>query len=100
MLIVLAKARVGEGALEPAMAAIAAMVAASNAEEGCIAYAFTQDLLEPGVIHIVEKWKDEAALAAHFATPHMAAFGAAIAGLDFKVIEALKFPTDDGSPVM
>ena len=100
MLIVLAKAQVGEGSLEPAMAAIADMVAASNAEEGCIAYAFTQDLLEPGLIHIVEKWKDEAALAAHFATPHMAAFGAAISGLDFKVIEALKFHADDGSPVM
>jgi len=100
MLIVLAKAQVGEGSLEPAMAAIAEMVAASNAEEGCIAYAFTQDLLEPGIIHIVEKWKDEAALASHFATPHMAAFGAAIGGLDFKVIEALKFHADDGAPVM
>lgn len=100
MLIVLAKAQVGEGAMEPAMAAIKTMVEASNAEDGCIAYAFTQDLIEPGVIHIVEKWQDEAALAAHFATPHMAAFGAAIAGLDFKVVEALKYPTDDGSPVM
>jgi quinol monooxygenase YgiN len=100
MLIVLAKAQVGADAMDAAKAAIADMVAASNAEEGCIAYAFTQDLLEPGIIHIVEKWQDDAALAAHFATPHMAAFGAAIAGLDFKVIEALKFPTDDGSPVM
>ena len=100
MLIVLAKAQVGEGAMEPAMAAIAAMVAASNAEEGCLAYAFTQDVLQPGVLHIVEKWKDEAALAAHFATPHMAAFGAAIAGLDFKVIEAVKYHADEGSPVM
>ena len=100
MLIVLAKAQVGEGAMEAARAAIADMVAASNAEEGCIAYAFTQDVLQPGVLHIVEKWKDEAALAAHFATPHMAAFGAAIAGLDFKVIEALKFHADEGAPVM
>lgn len=100
MLIVLAKAQVGEGAMEAAKAAIAKMVAASNAEEGCIAYAFTQDVLQPGVLHIVEKWRDEAALAAHFATPHMAAFGAAIAGLDFKVVEALKFHTDEGSPVM
>ncbi|MBA4044260.1 MAG: antibiotic biosynthesis monooxygenase [Erythrobacter sp.] len=100
MLIVLAKAQVGEGAMEPAKAAIADMVAASNAEEGCIAYAFTQDVLDPGTLHIVEKWQDEAALAAHFATPHMAAFGAAIAGLDFKVVEALKFHTDEGLPVM
>lgn len=100
MLIVLAKAKVGEGAMEPARAAIADMVAASNAEEGCIAYAFTQDVLDPSVLHIVEKWQDEAALAAHFATPHMAAFRAAIAGLDFQVVEALKFHTDEGAPVM
>jgi quinol monooxygenase YgiN len=83
-----------------ATAAIADMVAASNAEEGCIAYAFTQDVLQPGVLHIVEKWTDDAALAAHFATPHMAAFGAAIAGMDFKVIEAVKYHADEGAPVM
>lgn len=100
MLIVLAKARLGGGVSTAARAAIAAMVAASNAEEGCIAYAFTEDLLEPGVIHIVEKWRDEAALVAHFATPHMAAFQAALAGLDFQVIEALKYHADDGAPVM
>jgi quinol monooxygenase YgiN len=100
MLIVLAKAQVGADAMDAAKAAIADMVAASNAEEGCIEYTFTQDVLQPGVLHIVEKWQDEAALAAHFATPHMAAFGAAIAGLDLKVIEALKFHADDGAPVM
>jgi quinol monooxygenase YgiN len=100
MLIVLAKAKLGGGVSEAARAAIADMVAASNAEDGCIAYAFTEDLLEPGVIHIVEKWQDEAALFAHFATPHMAAFQAALAGLDFQVIEALKYHADDGAPVM
>lgn len=100
MLIVLAKAKVGEGAMAAALAAIADMVAASNAEEGCIAYAFAQDVLDPSVLHIVEKWRDEAALAAHFATPHMAAFGAAIAGLDFEVTEALKFHSDEGAAIM
>lgn len=100
MLIVLAKAQVGDSAMEAAKAAIADMVAASNAEEGCIAYAFTQDVLQPNILHIVEKWKDEGALATHFATPHMAAFGAAVAGLDFQVIEAVKFHADEGSPVM
>jgi quinol monooxygenase YgiN len=99
MLIVLAKAKVGEGAMGAARTAIADMVAASNAEEGCIAYAFTQDVLDPTVLHIVEKWQDDAALAAHFATPHMAAFGAAIAGLDFQVIEVVKFQADEGTPL-
>lgn len=100
MLIVLAKAKVGASALEQASAAIADMVAASNAEAGCIAYAFTQDLGDPSILHIVEKWQDDAALAAHFATPHMAAFGAAIAGLDVQIIEAVKYHADDGAPVM
>lgn len=100
MLIVLAKAKVGADAMPAAKAAIADMVAASNAEEGCITYAFTQDILDPGVIHIVEKWTDDAALAAHFATPHMAVFGAAIAALDFQVIEAVKYHADNGAPVM
>jgi quinol monooxygenase YgiN len=100
MLIVLAKAQVSAGATEAAKSAIADMVAASNTEEGCIAYAFTQDVLDPTVLHIVEKWHDDAALAAHFATPHMAAFGAAISGLDFTVIEAVKYHADEGAPVM
>jgi len=100
MLIVLAKAKVGAAAMDAARAAIADMVAASIAEDGCIAYAFTQDVLDPSSIHIVEKWQDDAALTAHFATPHMAAFGAAIAGLDFQVVEAVKFHTDAGAAVM
>jgi quinol monooxygenase YgiN len=37
MLIVLAKAKVGAESMAAATAAIADMVAASNAEEGCIA---------------------------------------------------------------
>ena len=41
MLIVLAKAKLGVDSMTAARAAIAAMVSASNAEEGCIAYAFT-----------------------------------------------------------
>lgn len=100
MLIVLANAKLGEGALDTMRGAIAEMVAASNAEDGCLAYSFTTDVLDPTVLHIVEKWRDEAALAAHFATPHMAAFGAAIAGADFTIIEAIKYHADDGAPVM
>lgn len=64
-------------ALRPAAAA---MVAATLAEPGCIAYSFAEDLLEPGVMRIAELWADEAALDAHFATPHMASFNAALAG--------------------
>ena len=34
--------------------------------------AYAQDLLDPALIHVVERWRDRAALAAHFAMPHLA----------------------------
>ena len=100
MLIVLAEATLGDGALEAAREAMAAMVAASRAEAGCVSYAYAQDILDPAKLHIVEKWTDAAALAFHFQTPHMAAFQAALAGLDVTITELAKFQADDGSPVM
>lgn len=57
------------------------MVRATRANEpGCLEYAFSLDLFEPGLLRIIERWADEAALAAHFATPHMAAFNQALGG--------------------
>ncbi len=100
MLIVLAEATLGEGALEAARGAMATMVAASNAEEGCVSYAYAVDVLDPSKLHIVEKWVDEAALAFHFQTPHMAAFQQALGSLDVQITELAKFAADDGSPVM
>ena len=97
MLIVLAKATVSADTLDQARNAIAAMVAASRAEEGCIDYTFTTDVLDPTSLHIVEKWRDEEALKVHFATPHMAAFQAAIAGSGFQVTEALRYQADEGA---
>ena len=63
------------GPLKPA---IAAMEAASRAEPGCEDYTFSVELNNSGVIRITERWRDMQALAEHFATPHMATFGAAM----------------------
>lgn len=60
---------------------MARMVTATRAEDGCIQYAFAEDVLEPGLIHISELWRDAAALDAHRETPHMAAWRAEAAGL-------------------
>ncbi len=59
-------------------AATEMMRATRAAEPGCLEYAFAQDLAEPGLLRVIERWVDEAALAAHFATPHMAAFNQAL----------------------
>jgi len=61
-------------------AATEMMRATRAAEPGCLEYAFALDLSEPGLLRIIERWVDEAALAAHFATPHMGAFNQALGG--------------------
>jgi quinol monooxygenase YgiN len=48
------------------------MLAASRAEDGCIAYSYAVDVEDPGLIRVFEEWRDEAALQAHFRTPHLA----------------------------
>jgi quinol monooxygenase YgiN len=54
--------------------AAASLVAASRAEAGNIAYAFAEDIGTPGLLHFMERWTDDAALAAHNQTRHLAAF--------------------------
>lgn len=56
-----------------------AMQAASRAENGCQDYTFSVELDSPTTIRITERWDDFASLTAHFATPHMATFQAAMA---------------------
>ena len=54
-----------------------AMLTASRAEAGCITYSYAEDVLERGLIRVFEAWRDQAALDAHFQTPHMATWRAA-----------------------
>lgn len=49
-----------------------AMLTASRAEDGCLDYAYAEDVAEPGLIRVFEAWRDQAALEAHFRTAHMA----------------------------
>ncbi|WP_033924822.1 putative quinol monooxygenase [Sphingomonas sp. 35-24ZXX] len=58
------------------------MVEATRQEEGCLHYAFARDMNDPDIIRISERWVDEAALEAHFQSPHMAAFGAGLAQVE------------------
>lgn len=78
MIVVQGEARFHPDDMEGLRAAAAVMVPATRAEPGCNAYAYAEDMFEPGVVHIIEQWKDEAAIAAHFASPHMATFNAAL----------------------
>ena len=57
--------------LEKAREPMARVIAATRAEAGCELYSFAEDVIEPGLFRISERWSSRAALDAHFATPHM-----------------------------
>lgn len=42
-------------------------IAQSRDEDGCVAYNWAVDPLDPGLIHVYEEWESEVALLQHFA---------------------------------
>jgi quinol monooxygenase YgiN len=80
-LVILGTVRLPAERLDEARGAMAAMIRASRAEDGCLAYGYAEDVLEPGLIHVTERWRDQAALDRHFTTPHLAAWRATWPGL-------------------
>ncbi len=58
------------------------MVQASRAEDGCLHYAYAQDLFDPALIHVSELWRDQTALDAHFASAHLAEWRASWTDLE------------------
>jgi quinol monooxygenase YgiN len=57
----------------------AVCAAASRQEEGCLDYVASADPADPARLVVLERWDTEEHLAAHFRTPHVAAFRAAVA---------------------
>jgi len=77
MILIVGTIRLPPDRLGAARPAMAAMIAASRAEPGCLAYAYAQDVLDPGLIHVGEAWEDRAAFDAHLASAHIAIWRAA-----------------------
>jgi quinol monooxygenase YgiN len=75
------------------------VIEATRAEDGCIAYAYAQDLLDPGLIHVAEKWRDRSALDAHFKTAHMQAWITERAVLNLTERNIRIYESDDGIAV-
>ncbi len=61
--------------------AVRTVTAATRAEDGCAAYNITFDLIEPNTVRISELWADEASLAEHMNSAHLAEFMGAIGSM-------------------
>ena len=82
-----------------AIAAATEMMQATRKEPGCHSYTMSADLEDPGRFQIFEEWDSQAALDAHFATPHMASFQAAVGGLGIRDMQVQKYEISSVGPI-
>ena len=72
MIIQAGKFRIAAGKKEAAIPELRAMVEATRAEPGCVAYEFAFDMFDDHVLRVFELYADETAVEAHRNSPHMA----------------------------
>jgi quinol monooxygenase YgiN len=72
MLLIVGTIRLPVGLLDAARPSMASMVEASRAEIGCLEYSYAEDVLDLGLIHVKERWRDRVALDEHFKSAHIA----------------------------
>ncbi|PYE89318.1 putative quinol monooxygenase [Phyllobacterium leguminum] len=71
MLLIVGTVRLPPENLALAREVMQGMILASRAEDGCVEYCYAEDLLEPGLIHVKEMWRDRISLDRHFASAHI-----------------------------
>lgn len=95
MIIVQVEVIVEPGAASKVVDAVKKMETATRQEAGCLKYAFSVDIADPGMIRVTERWESMDAIKAHLASPHMAEFNKAVGalqpkGLDIKAYEVAR----------
>ena len=100
MIIVMGIIRADAADIESLQDAMAAQMAATQAEDGCELYVFSRDVTDPNVLMISERWRDGDALAAHGRAPHMATFNRAIGGIKIHQINVKAYDVSSGRTLM
>ena len=65
MIMVMGHIKLASDKIDRLTDAMAAQLSATRAEDGCDRYGFARDVLDPGLIIISERWRDQRALDAH-----------------------------------
>jgi quinol monooxygenase YgiN len=99
VIVIVGTVRVPPDKIDAARPHMRAMLEASRAEDGCLTYNYAQDVLDPGLIHVSEVWESEAALKAHFTTPHMAAWRKAWPDLGIGERNLTKFKASESETI-
>jgi quinol monooxygenase YgiN len=87
MIVVNVEVVVEAGAADKVRAAVQAIEQATRQEPGCLKYAFSVDISDPGLVRVTERWESLEAIRTHLASPHMAEFQRAVGVLQPKSLD-------------
>lgn len=96
MIIVLGSFRMPVDSFATAQPMMEKVIDATRAEDGCILYAYSRDIMDTGLVRVAEKWRDRAALDAHFQTEHMKVWAHERASLGLTERDIMVFESDEG----
>lgn len=71
MIVVSGHIRVRPEKMDELRPAMRVALEGTRKEPGCLLYAYGEDVLDPGLIRIVERWESWAAIEAHGNAPHI-----------------------------
>lgn len=100
MLLIEGWLKLAKGEFEKVREQGIAMVKATNAEAGCLHYSFAQDIADPDLIRISERWESQEALGAHMASPHMAEFNRAMGSVQREGADLRLYSADEVRKLM
>ena len=74
MIFLIATLRIRPDSFASVMEAVKPCLAATRLEAGCLSYDLTVNVADPEELVFIERWESQAALDAHFETPHLKAW--------------------------
>ncbi len=99
MILIIGVMSLPPGRVLEAKSAMRAMISASRAESGCVKYCFSEDVLDPGLIHVTELWESREALRAHAESDHMKAWRSAVIALQASNRKLSLYEVGDPEPI-
>jgi quinol monooxygenase YgiN len=98
-IVVSGEIRIHPDDFDAAFALAETLVAATQAEPGCVAYDFWVDPRDRGRIRLFEEWASAEALAVHGASEHYAAFNASVVSLRIESAELTRYDVAAQGPL-
>jgi quinol monooxygenase YgiN len=87
-LVIIEAVAAGAGDVTRILTEARPLIAATREEAGCLTYAFSQDSLDPAILRVVERWRDDASMEAHMKSAHLGRFMAFLGSLTLKSLSA------------